>query len=106
MLCSVALALEYEAICTAPMHVEAAGLGIRDAMIFVDAVLAMAEPVRTYFHWRPQLRDPGDEMVLEVAVNGRASIISTFNERDFGAVPARFGVEIMGPAAVLRRIRQ
>jgi hypothetical protein len=25
---------------------------------------AMAEPVKTHFLWRPQLRDPGDEMVL------------------------------------------
>jgi len=37
--------------------------------IFVDAVIAMAEPVKIHFLWRPQLRDPGDEMVLEAAVN-------------------------------------
>jgi hypothetical protein len=33
-------------------------------------VVAMTEPVKTHFLWRPQLRDPGDEMVLETAVNG------------------------------------
>jgi predicted nucleic acid-binding protein len=32
----------------------------------------MAEPVPTHFLWRPQLRDPNDEVVLEAAVNGRA----------------------------------
>ena len=37
--------------------------------IFVDAVIAMDEPVKIHFLWGPQLRDPGDEMVLEAAVN-------------------------------------
>lgn len=35
-------------------------------------ILAMIEPVETHFLWRPRLRDPADEMVLEAAVNGRA----------------------------------
>ena len=34
------------------------------------------------FSLGPQLRDPGDEMVLEAAVNGRAELLVTFNERD------------------------
>jgi len=34
----------------------------------------MAEPVETHYLWRPQLRDVDDEMVLEVAVNGRADM--------------------------------
>ena len=29
------------------------------------------------------LRDPGDEMVLEAAINGQADAIVTFNRRDF-----------------------
>jgi hypothetical protein len=33
----------------------------------------MVEPVETHFPWRPQLRDPADEFVLEVAVHGRAA---------------------------------
>jgi hypothetical protein len=37
--------------------------------------------------WRPLLRDPGDELVLEAAANGRAAAIVTFNERDFGTTP-------------------
>jgi predicted nucleic acid-binding protein len=36
----------------------------------VDAVIALAPPVEPHFLWRPQLRDPNDEMVLEVAING------------------------------------
>ena len=48
------------------------------------ALIAMCEPVETHFLWRPQLRDPNNERVLEAAVNGRADAIVTFNRRDFG----------------------
>lgn len=53
-------------------HRIAAGLSEEEVGIFLDAVVALAEPVKTHYLWRPPLRDPGDEMVLEVAVNGRA----------------------------------
>jgi putative PIN family toxin of toxin-antitoxin system len=104
ILVNVALALEYEAICVLAEHRMAAGLSDREAQIFVDAVLAMAEPVETHFIWRPQLRDPGDELVLETAVNGRAEAIVTFNIRDFGVAPEMFGVRVLTPADALKRI--
>jgi len=106
LLVSVPLAVEYEATCSETEHRLAAGLSEREVEIFLDAVLAMAEPVKTHFLWRPQLRDPGDEMVLETAVNGRADGLVTFNVRDFGTVPARFGIELMIPREVLGRMRR
>jgi hypothetical protein len=36
-----------------------------------------------FFLWRPRLRDPGDDMVLEAAVAAGARSIITFNKRDF-----------------------
>ena len=84
----------------------AAGLSERKVEIFLDAVLAMAEPVKVHFLWRPQLRDPGDEMVLETAVNGQADTLVTFNVRDFGSVPERFGIEVMIPSEAIRRVRR
>jgi len=106
LLLNVALALEYEAVCRKADHRIAAGLNERQVDIFVDAVIAMAEPVETHFLWRPQLRDPNDEMVLEVAVNGRADALVTFNLRDFGNVPNRFGVELLLPRVATGRIRR
>ena len=64
----------------------------------------MAEPVTSHFRWRPQLHDPGDEMVLEAAVNGQAVAIVTFNLRHYRLGPARFGIAVMRPADALRRI--
>jgi putative PIN family toxin of toxin-antitoxin system len=106
LLVSVPLAMEYEATCSEAEHRLAAGLSDREVEIFLDAVVAMAEPVKTYFLWRPQLRDPGDEMVLETAVNGQADALVTFNLRDFGTVPARFGIELMIPREAIRRTRR
>lgn len=105
LLVNVALALEYEAICRAPEHRLAAGFDMGNVDVFVDAVLAMAEPIETHFMWRPQLRDPSDELVLEAAVNGRAAAIVSFNRRDFGAAPARFGIAVLVPGEVIRRLR-
>lgn len=105
MVANVALALEYEATCSRAEHALAAGLSLDQVTIFLDAVVAMAEPVETHFLWRPMLRDPADELVLEAAVNGRASVIVSFNQRDFGTMPLQFGVEVLSPSTALRRIR-
>jgi predicted nucleic acid-binding protein len=43
----------------------------------LDALSAVIEPVVFRFLWRPQLKDPADEMVLETAVNGQADRIAT-----------------------------
>jgi len=106
LLVSVSLALEYEAVCGEPEHRTAAGLSEREVGIFLTAVIAMAEPVKSHFLWRPQLRDPGDEMVLEAAVNGRADALVTFNRRDYGTVPECFGVEVLLPREAIVRIRR
>jgi putative PIN family toxin of toxin-antitoxin system len=105
LLANVALALEYEATCKLAEHWFAAGLDLHEAGVFVDAVVAMAEPVETHFMWRPQLRDPADELVLEAAVNGQAAALVAFNRRDFGAAPGWFGIDVLTPAEAIRRIR-
>ena len=105
MLLTVALALEYEAICTLAEHRLASGLSAAEAGIYVDGLIGMAEPVKSFFRWRPQLRDPGDEMVLEAAVNGQADAIVTFNESDLREA-RRFGIEVIRPGEALRRIKQ
>jgi putative PIN family toxin of toxin-antitoxin system len=102
---SVPLALEYEATCSLAEHRIAAGLKAAQVGRFLDGVIGIAEPVEVHFLWRPQLRDAGDEMVLETAVNGRVSAIVTFNLRDFGGVPTKFGIDVLRPAEALRRIR-
>ncbi len=106
LLATVPLCIEYESVCSRPEHVAAAGFSAADLAVFLNAIVGLVEPVQAWFLWRPQLRDPGDEMVLEAAVNGRAEAITTFNRRDFLPGSARFGVEVLLPAQAIRRVRQ
>jgi putative PIN family toxin of toxin-antitoxin system len=74
----------------------------------VDATLGVLatvlEPVVIDFRWRPQLRDPNDEMVLECAVNAQAKAIVTFNRRDFLPGASRFGVEVLQPNVLVKQL--
>lgn len=101
---SVALALEYEAVCRDPAQRIASGLSEVEVDTLVTALCAIAEPVEARFLWRPQLHDPADEMVLEAAINGVADALVTFNRRDFGQAPARFGITVLSPQEALRRL--
>ena len=105
MLASVPLFFEYEAKCTSRVHWMAAGLDQEQALVFVNGLTALIEPVKTHFLWRPILRDPNDEMVLEVAVNGQADAIVTFNLRDYDNVPDMFNIAVINPAEALRRVK-
>jgi hypothetical protein len=82
----------------------AAGLSRRGVIQFLDALIDLIEPVGTWYLWRPQLRDTCDEFVLEAAANGRADAIVTFNKRDFGTAPDRFGIELLLPSEALVRV--
>lgn len=104
MLAGVALFLEYEAICMEPEHRKAARLSIVETRAFLSALAYLAEPVEMHFHWRPQLRDPGDEMVLETAVNGRADWLVTYNTRDYGEAPKLFGIGLATSKVMLDRL--
>ena len=104
LLLSVALMLEYESVCGRATHVLASGLTSREVRVYLDALAFLAEPVDIHFRWRPQLRDAGDEMVLETAVNGSADALVTFNSRDFENAASRFGIEVLSPTEALGRI--
>lgn len=98
MLVSVPLFLEYESVLKRPDIRVKHGYA-PDA---IDQLLAywahICTPVTLHLLWRPQLRDPKDEMVLETAINGGADCIVTFNTKDFEPAADRFGVKLCTPA--------
>jgi putative PIN family toxin of toxin-antitoxin system len=95
---SVPLVLEYEQtlkrVCTAP-HVEE-----RDIEDVLGYLCDNANLRPIFFLWRPTLTDPGDHMVLELAIESRADFIVTFNRRDFGPA-GQFGIQVLTPAEFL-----
>lgn len=106
MLASVPLFVEYDAKCTDPKHWTAAGITFDEANNFVNAVANLIEKVQTHYLWRPMLKDPKDEMVLETAVNGRAKSIVTINVRDFGTSPHMFNIDVVTPSFCLKELEK
>lgn len=101
MVISAALVLEYEAALL--KHQPDTVFSRKELTAFVDSLCAVAQHQEIFYLWRPMLRDPSDDMVLEVAVAGGCDSIVTFNERDFRAAD-RFGIAILAPAAFLQVI--
>ncbi len=96
MCCSPALFLEYEDVLKRPVQLASFGLVVDDIDDILAELAGLVMPVITHYQWRPQLRDPSDEMVLEAAVNAGVKVISTYNLRDF-APAADFGISVLNP---------
>ncbi len=100
-LLSPALLLEYEAVLTRPEQMRSHAHSSEHIHEFLDGLATRAAHVTTYFQWRPQLTDPGDEFVLEAAINGRADAIVTFNTAHFSIGAARFGIRVLTPRSII-----
>ena len=106
LLATPALFLEYEDVLKRPEQREVSGLTLAQVDIALSALAAAVEPVEVHFAWRPQLADPDDEMVLDVAVNGRADALVTHNMADFAQAAPRFGLTLLRPGEFLERMRR
>jgi predicted nucleic acid-binding protein len=49
------------------------------------------------------LKDPGDDLVLEVAVAGGCQAVVTYNRRDFAGAE-QFGIRVLTPAQFLAEL--
>jgi putative PIN family toxin of toxin-antitoxin system len=105
ILASVPLILEYEAVLTRVEQLAASGSSSQQVNALLDSIVAVAVPVHLAFLWRPVLRDPDDDMVLEVAANGRANAIVTFNQKHFPEATNRFGIQVLSPGIALKHVR-
>lgn len=104
-LISVPLFIEYEAVLSRPGLMEETGLSIAEVNAILDGLASIMETVDIHYLWRPLISDPYDDMVLETAVNGQADAIVTFNLKDFGGVPATFGINLLEPRDAMRALR-
>ena len=83
---SVPLVREYEEV----MYRELPKLTLAsdDVDDLLDYLCTVANRHQIHFLWRPFLKDPKDDMVLELAVTAGCDYIITYNHRDFqGHVP-------------------
>jgi putative PIN family toxin of toxin-antitoxin system len=98
---SVPLALEYEAV--AKRLINEIGLSEKVIDDILDYVISKSNRWEIYYLWRPQLHDPSDDMVLELAVTANCNYILTYNTSDFKGVE-KFGIEVMTPKTFLQMI--
>ena len=98
---SVPLVLEYEA--ATKKNLKSLGLTSSDVDSVIDYLCQVAEHHKVHYLWRPFLRDPKDDMVLELAVSANADFIATYNKVDFGGV-GQFGIKVQSPREFLERI--
>jgi len=99
------LFLEYEDVLKRPEHQLVHGLIPEAVDEFLAELAALIEPVEVHFQWRPQSRDPNDEMVLEAAINGQADALVTYNVTDFAGPVERFRISVLRPGELLKKVR-
>jgi len=98
---SVPLILEYEAV--AKRLSRSLGLTHSDIEDAIDYLCSVAQLCNVFYLWRPTLRDPGDEMVLELAASAGCDAIVTYNAADYSEA-RRFGIDVLSPMAFLQNI--
>ena len=98
---SVPLVLEYEAL--AKRQARALGLDSTTIDDILDYVCQVARRREIFFLWRPYLKDPNDDLVLELAVESESEFIITYNRRDFAGIET-FGVKVLTPKEFLQKL--
>jgi putative PIN family toxin of toxin-antitoxin system len=102
-LIAAALFAEYEDVMAREELWRGCGLTAKERNDLLDAFLSRCSWTRIYFGWRPNLRDEGDNHLVELAVAGSAERIVTRNVRDFASMELRFaGLVVQSPEAFLK----
>jgi putative PIN family toxin of toxin-antitoxin system len=96
------LLFEYDEI----LHREQAVIGLTDQQIsdLLDGFCSFGVKHYISFLWRPVLRDPDDDFLLDLAATARATHIVTHNVRDLAAA-GQFGINVVTPAQFLGILR-
>jgi len=100
---TVPLFVEYEKAVADLVH---AGITDQaDGEIILNYLAEVAQHHEVFYLWRPMLKDPKDEMVLEAAVVSQCRVLVTHNIRDFRGSET-LGVNVLTPGEFLTRLRR
>jgi putative PIN family toxin of toxin-antitoxin system len=99
------LACEYRDVALRVQHLGASGKGKQETELILGMLEAVAEPVVVRERYGPLSIDAADDMVLEVAINGSADGIVTYNAKHFREPARRFRLPVLSPAELLMEFR-
>ncbi len=100
---TIALYTEWQAVLTRPKHMPP-GATTAAVLGYLRYLASLAHLQDVHFLWRPFLRDPDDDMVLECAVASDSQYLVTHNVKDFRRVP-ELKVQAIKPADFLNLLR-
>ena len=100
---SVPLVIEYEDVLKRKQD----SLTFSEARIdqFLDYLCMVGNWHEVFFLWRPILKDPEDDMILELAVRANCQYIVTYNKQDFQGVE-KFGIQLATAKEFLQNIKE
>lgn len=98
---SVPLILEYEKILVEKLSPKI--LSRKQIENLLDYLCSIGKANKIFYLWRPSLKDPKDEMVLELAVAAKANYIVTYNQKDFKGIES-FGIKTIRPKLLLQSL--
>lgn len=98
-----ALFLEYESAMERAEILARCPLDRTEIFDLLAAFLSVSEWINIYYSWQPNLKDEGDNHVIELAIAGNAKIVATNNIKDFQGSELIFpDVLILTPAQIIR----
>lgn len=98
---STSLIFEYESVAKR----ETQNIGLTDEHIdsILDMLCFLSTKCKIFYLWRPVLRDPKDDMILELAIESQSDYIITYNKKDFKGID-KFGIEALTPKEFLMKM--
>jgi putative PIN family toxin of toxin-antitoxin system len=101
---SVAVYTEWQAVLSRPEHLPP-GADASMVLGFLRYLASLAHLQDIHFLWRPFLRDPDDDMLLECAVAAGCTYIVTHNIKDFRRT-GELGVKAVTPGEFLQILKE
>ena len=89
-LVSNTLLAEYEDVVNRQAIFENSKLTLQERNDLLDDILSISQWVEIYYLWRPNLRDEGDNFLIELAIAGNAKYIVSRNTKDFNQAQLKF----------------
>lgn len=100
------LGSEYRDVAMRREHLGASGKSAQDLAQLITLLENVSEAVYVSYKPRPLSPDPDDDMILDLALNGRVEAIVTQNRKHFMSAARPFSIDVLSPLELLNRIRK